>query len=332
MIELQDLQICYGSVEVVPRLNLTINQGEFFTLLGPSGCGKTTVLRAIAGFVPAASGRILINGKDETKSSAEARDVGIVFQNYALFAHMSVFENVAFGLRVARKRNSEIKTAVDRMLEATGILEHRDKKPDALSGGQQQRVAIARSLVMGTQVLLFDEPLSNLDAKVRETMRHEIKRLQRELGFTSVFVTHDQEEALSMSDRLLVLNGGKVEQIGTARELYSSPQTPFVCQFIGASNQLGEKTQDLLGLQNSARAFIRPEHVTIQDPGTSGGIPATILDIDYVGPTTKVTLSVKGENITSLALSSDIREGLRVGAQVAIQCDRDQIMRFGTAK
>ena len=169
---------------------------------------KTTVLRAIAGFVPATSGQIFLNGEDITHKPAEQRDVGIVFQNYALFPHMTIYENIAFGLKVARKPSAKILKSVDQILEVIGIAEHRNKKPEALSGGQQQRVAIARSLVMGPKVLLFDEPLSNLDAKVRDVMRKEIKRLRRELEFTAVFVTHDQDEALSMSDRLLVFNEG----------------------------------------------------------------------------------------------------------------------------
>ena len=327
MISIQNLRICYGEIEVVPDLSVDIERGEFFTLLGPSGCGKTTVLRSIAGFVTAKSGKILLDGQDITNQPAEQRDVGIVFQNYALFPHMSVKDNVAFGLKVAKKNANEIKTSVDRILEATGIAEHRDKKPEALSGGQQQRVAIARSLVMGTQVLLFDEPLSNLDARVRDDMRKEIKRLQRELDFTAVFVTHDQEEALSMSDRLLVFNRGRADQIGTPKELYSQPATPFVSEFIGASNKLGAKTKAKLGYTADAQAFIRPEEITIQNDGE---LTAHVTDIDFLGPISAVEVTYQGEPISVLVKGADALNGLSLGQDVSLHIKRDKIRIFET--
>ncbi len=331
MISLKNVSISYGAIEVVRPLSLDIAAGEFFTLLGPSGCGKTTILRAIAGFVPVAGGRIKIDGKDVTDVSAEKRDVGIVFQNYALFPHMTIRENVAFGLKVARNSKAEITHKVDKILDVTGIAPHRDKKPAELSGGQQQRVAIARSLVMGTQVLLFDEPLSNLDAKIRDDMRREIKALQRELGFTAVFVTHDQEEALSMSDRLLVFNEGKVEQIGTARELYETPNTPFVCQFVGSANALGPAICGRLGIAAQGQVFQRPEHIRIVSGAASDVIATTLKEVDYVGPLTRLFVELEGEILQIQAFSSPELAGLRPGQTVHVAIDLDRLNTFETA-
>ena len=328
MIDLENVSISYGQHEVIRPMSLSIESGEFFTLLDPSGCGKTTILRAIAGFVPVASGRITVDGTDVTELPAEKRSVGMVFQNYALFPHMTVTENVAFGLRVARKSGREISRAVGAVLEATGIEQHAGKKPAELSGGQQQRVAVARSLVMGTQVLLFDEPLSNLDAKVREDMRHEIKRLQRDMGFTAVFVTHDQEEALSMSSRLLVLNAGHAEQVGTARELYESPATPFVCQFVGAANEIGRNVARVLGLGAGKRHFIRPEHVTLAEAGDADGMHATVTDVDYLGSMTRLFLEVLGEPLQCLVLSGATVRNLTIGQDVNLCLARERIISF----
>ena len=329
MIELDSVSIRYGPNEVIKPMSLRIETGEFFTLLGPSGCGKTTILRAIAGFVPVASGKITVDGKDVTSIPAEKRSVGMVFQNYALFPHMTVAENVAFGLRVARKPGKVISHAVDAVLVATGIEQHARKKPAELSGGQQQRVAVARSLVMGTQVLLFDEPLSNLDAKVREDMRHEIKRLQRDMGFTAVFVTHDQEEALSMSNRLLVINAGRAEQVGTARELYESPATPFVCQFVGAANEIGRNIGRALGLDAGKQHFIRPEHVTLVKAGDTDGAHASVTDVDYLGSMTRLFLDVLGEPLQCLVLCDPSTENLDIGQDVKVNLACERILSFG---
>jgi len=330
MIDLNGVSVSYGSVQVVRPMSLSIDKGEFFTLLGPSGCGKTTVLRAIAGFVPVAGGSVSIDGKDVTALPPERRDVGIVFQNYALFPHMTVSDNIAFGLKVAGKSRADRTYAVDRILEITGISAHRNRKPAELSGGQQQRVAIARSLVMGTQVLLFDEPLSNLDAGIREDMRHEIKALQRELGFTAVFVTHDQEEALSMSDRLLVLNAGRVEQIGTARDLYENPATPFVCQFVGIANRIGPGLAGRLGLGDADPLFVRPEHVKLRVPTGSGTFDAIVKDLDYLGPITRVMIDVNGEVLRIQSFSDPATAALKPGDAISVSLDIAEIHRFGT--
>ena len=335
MIKLDKLQIRYGETVVVSDISLEVAEGEFFTLLGPSGCGKTTILRAIAGFVPVAGGEILINGQDVSRQTAEERDVGIVFQNYALFPHMSVYENVAFGLRMARKPNAALDEAVRAMLESTGISEHAEKKPEALSGGQQQRVAIARSLVMGTRVLLFDEPLSNLDAKIRETMRSEIKRLQRELGFTAIFVTHDQEEALALSDRLVVLDGGAVQQVGTGPDLYDNPRNPFVCQFIGDASELSptwvlRHFPSVTLAPETRHVFVRPEAWKLSFDHFPDAAQATILDYDFLGILTRFRLGLDGQELTCSVLSDSIGGSIDHGQKVYLALPAGVAKTFAT--
>ncbi len=227
-----------GGVVAVDHVDLAIETGELVTLLGPSGCGKTTTLRLIAGLERPDEGQILLDREDVTRQPAYLRDVTMVFQSYALFPHMSVFENVAYGLRVTRRPAEELHRRVGEALELVGLQGLEARAPSALSGGQQQRVALARALVMQPKVLLFDEPLSNLDAKLRRRVRDEIRQLQQRLGITSVYVTHDQEEALAISDRIVVMNGGRVEQVGTPHELYAAPRSRFVADFIGSANFL----------------------------------------------------------------------------------------------
>lgn len=291
----------YVGQVVVKDFSLKVRAGEFVSLLGPSGCGKTTVLRAIAGFLPVMAGRIQLEGRDITTLPPERRDVGIVFQNYALFPTMTVFENIAFALRVASRPRREIEARVREIAGTSGIEEHLDKKPANLSGGQQQRVAIARALIMGAQVLLLDEPLSNLDAKVRIAMRSEIKRLQQEIGFTALFVTHDQEDALTMSDRVVVLNGGMIEQIGTPRELYHRPATPFIVQFIGAANEIPAVLATRLTGSQTGRLFVRYENLLIG----SEGLPARITNVEFLGPMTKVNCEAEGHSLSVLQFGGD---------------------------
>ncbi len=228
----------YGPVTALDSVSIEVEAGEFFTLLGPSGCGKTTLLRCVAGFLRPDSGRILCDGERLDPLPAHARDVGMVFQNYAIFPHLSVFENVAYGLRARRVSPDEL---VRRVREALALVQMDGlaaRMPHQLSGGQQQRVALARAMVIRPRLLLMDEPLSNLDAKLRVEMRTEIRRLQRELGITTLYVTHDQEEALAISERLAVMAEGRVEQVGLPWEIYTQPRTPFVARFIGLSNAL----------------------------------------------------------------------------------------------
>jgi putative spermidine/putrescine transport system ATP-binding protein len=237
-LEIVNLQKSFGSGYAVQGFNLSVAKGEFISFLGPSGCGKTTTLRMVAGFEMPTSGSIRIDGRDITTLPANQRKIGMVFQSYALFPNMTIEENVAFGLKVARKPAGEIAARVDEMLKLIGLPHLGKRYPYQLSGGQQQRVALARALAPKPQILLLDEPLSALDAKIRVSLRDEIRAVQRELGITTIYVTHDQEEALSMSDRIVVMHDGRVEQIGTPSEIYGHPATRFVASFIGTLNVL----------------------------------------------------------------------------------------------
>jgi iron(III) transport system ATP-binding protein len=233
-----------GEVTAVEDVSLSIEQGELVTLLGPSGCGKTTTLRLIAGFEFPTQGRILLDGRAINDLPPHKRDMSMVFQSYAIFPHLNVFENIAYGLDVQRRPRDEIKQRVARVLELVELTGLENRAPNQLSGGQQQRVALARALIMEPKVLLMDEPLSNLDAKLREQMRTEIRRIQKRLGITSVYVTHDQVEAMTLSDRIVIINNGKVEQIGTPSDVYRKPQTRFVADFIGRANFVQATVRD----------------------------------------------------------------------------------------
>lgn len=232
-LEFQDIHHHFGSVRAVDGVTLSVKQGEVFSLLGPSGCGKTTLLRICAGFQRPQSGRVILNGVDITDLPPEKRKVNTVFQNYALFPHLNVFDNIAFGLRIAKRPHKEVVSEVDRMLDLTDMTEHAEKRVGELSGGQKQRIAIARALVNRPQVLLLDEPLAALDLKLRQRMLVQLDSLHDEVGITFLYVTHDQEEAMSISDTIAVMNKGKVEQIGSPAEIYEAPRSSFVAAFIG---------------------------------------------------------------------------------------------------
>lgn len=237
----------FGNVLGVSKLDLEVKQGEFFTFLGPSGCGKTTTLRMIAGFYYPTTGKVYFDGRDVTTLQPNKRNIGMVFQNYALFPHMTVDENIAFGLQVRKLPKAEIKQKVDRIRGLVHLTEYGNRKINELSGGQQQRVALARALVIEPDILLLDEPLSNLDAKLREETRVEIKRIQSELGITTIYVTHDQMEAMAMSDRIMVMESGLVKQIGTPQEIYYKPNNRFVATFIGETNMLEMHVSSIVG-------------------------------------------------------------------------------------
>jgi iron(III) transport system ATP-binding protein len=234
-----------GKVRAVDEVSIQIEKGEFITLLGPSGCGKTTTLRLIAGFEFPTEGQIILDGQVINEQPPNRRDMAMVFQSYAIFPHLNVFENIAYGLKIRRLSGDTIREKVRRVLELTELTGLENRPPSALSGGQQQRVALARALVMEPKVLLLDEPLSNLDAKLREVMRTEIRRIQQTLGITSVYVTHDQLEAMTLSDRIVIMNRGKIEQIGPPQEIYRRPQTTFVADFIGRANFIKATVQDI---------------------------------------------------------------------------------------
>lgn len=236
-VTLNDINVSYdGKTQILKGLNLEIGEGELVSLLGPSGCGKTTTLRVIAGFIIPSSGQLLVDTEEMTKVPVHKRNFGLVFQSYALFPHLSVYENVAFGLKLRKMDKNEMDRKIKEILEVCDLTEYAQRFPKQLSGGQRQRVALARALVIEPRLLLLDEPLSNLDAKLRLNMRVEIKRLQKKLGITTVFVTHDQEECFSISDKVAVMNGGVIEQFGTPEEIYSRPKTEFVARFIGFEN------------------------------------------------------------------------------------------------
>lgn len=257
---LTNIQKSFGPVQVVKNFNMTIEKGEFVSFLGPSGCGKTTVLRMIAGFETPTGGTLTINGKDQSSLKPNQRNIGMVFQAYALFPNMTVHDNVAFGLKVAGAPKPQIDARVKEMLGLIKLDHLADRFPYQLSGGQQQRVALARALAVKPQVLLLDEPLSALDAKIRVSLREEIRQIQQQLGITTVFVTHDQEEALSISDRIVVMNAGKADQIGSPFEIYNTPATRFVASFVGTLNLIEAKVVD----PDSNRIQIGDQGITLK--------------------------------------------------------------------
>src|SRR6185312_5418194 len=289
-VQLRALTKRYDETLAVDSIDATINDGEFFSLLGPSGCGKTTTLRMIAGFVRPTSGEILLDGVDVAQTPPHRRNVHTVFQNYALFPHLNVFDNVAFGLRRQKVAKADVRRRVEESLELVELGGYAGRRPQQLSGGQQQRVALARALVLRPAVLLLDEPLGALDAKIRKQLRLELKTLQEEVGITFVFVTHDQEEALSMSDRVAVMNAGRIEQIGTPAEVYEDPASVFVADFLGVSNlmdaepiawsggecsvRIGETTLRArcgdVTARGRVRIVARPERLELLEHGAQG--------------------------------------------------------------
>src|SRR5512139_376238 len=245
-IQLKDIVKKFGTLEAVSHVSLEIHDGELFTLLGPSGCGKTTILRLIGGFHNPDGGDVLFGGKSVTGVPPYERNIGMVFQNYALWPHMTITNNIAYGLRLKKFSRSEIDQSISRVLKLVNLTGLGDRYPGQLSGGQQQRVALARALVLNPDVLLLDEPLSNLDAKIRIQVRAEIRKLQRDLGITTIYVTHDQEEALTLSDRIAVIDHGKMQQLGSPRSLYAKPENPFVADFIGINNLIPGEVREIL--------------------------------------------------------------------------------------
>ena len=281
----------FGDFSAVKDLDLDIRSGEFFSLLGPSGSGKTTVLRMVAGFEPVTSGRIELHGTDVTSKAPFERNVNTVFQDYALFPHLTVAQNVGYGLKLRKTPRAERERRVAEALEMVRLPQVAGRLPSQLSGGQRQRIALARALILRPQVLLLDEPLGALDKQLREQMQIELKQIQREVGITFVFVTHDQEEALTLSDRIAVFNDGGIEQVGTPEDLYERPATRFVATFLGSTNLVeGELARRLTG--SGALVSIRPERIHLAAPGTPAPdgfstVSARIEEIVYTGPTTR---------------------------------------------
>jgi spermidine/putrescine transport system ATP-binding protein len=351
-----DVSKRFGGVSAVEDVSLEIGDGEFFSLLGPSGCGKTTTLRMIAGFERPDAGRIFLQGRDVTDVPANRRPVNMVFQQYALFPHMSVYDNVAFGLKVKRVPRAEHGERVQEMLRVVSLEGLDRRRARQLSGGQQQRVALARALVNRPAALLLDEPLGALDVKLRKQMQLELKRIQNDLGTTFVYVTHDQEEALAMSDRIAVMNGGHVEQIGTPREIYERPHTSFVADFIGSLNALDLRIDELVGVNavmrfgeaerlvvpvgpghragESVRVAVRPERVQIElvgSPLLNGGsrLEGTIAEIVFLGMYTQFHVDTQAGRLVSHRLADESLRGLEGGSRVALSWDVEQASLLG---
>jgi spermidine/putrescine transport system ATP-binding protein len=341
----------FGGLEAVRDVTLAIEEGEFFSLLGPSGCGKTTTLRMIAGFVTPDAGRVVLQGRDVTSVPANRRPVNMVFQHYALFPHMSVYDNVAFGLSVSRVPRGEQRQRVPELLRVVALEGLERRRPRQLSGGQQQRVALARALVNRPAALLLDEPLGALDVKLRKQMQLELKRIQHELGTTFVYVTHDQEEALAMSDRIAVMNEGRVEQVGTPRDIYEQPTTAFVADFVGSLNaldvtvdevvagyavsHLGERERIVVGVDpavprgSAIRVAVRPERVHIRPldgapPEDGSRLEGTLAEIVYLGMYTQLHVDTRAGRVVAHRLAEQSSEPLPIGARVALSWAADQ--------
>ena len=293
-IELKEINHYYGKEQVLHNINISIKEGEFFTLLGPSGCGKTTVLRIIGGFIKPSNGAIYVGEKDITNLEPEHRNMGTVFQNYALFPNMTVEENVAYGLKIKKLPKKEIAQKCDKYLELVGMTDYRKKRIDELSGGQQQRVAIARALATEPTMLLLDEPMSNLDIALRVKMREEIREIQQNIGITTLFITHDQQEALAISDKIAVMDKGRVLQVGTPMEVYQNPINDFVANFVGTSNIIEKEDYDKLGIVEENKEYIykRPEEmILLKDTEENRFLKVKIENKKFLGSIIEYTVS-----------------------------------------
>jgi spermidine/putrescine ABC transporter ATP-binding subunit len=339
----------FTAQSVVGPLSFSVQAGEFVSLLGPSGCGKTTTLRCIAGFETLTEGSILINGSSIEGQPPNRRNIGLVFQNYALFPHLTIFENVAFGLRLRRVGDAELRQRVSRALDLVGLPDLAARYPRQLSGGQQQRIAIARCVVLEPRILLFDEPLSNLDLKLRLAMRRELRELQRHLGKTVLYVTHDQGEALALSDRIVVMSNGHIEQIGSPQEIYERPANAFVADFIGSSNLLDATvvgSDGALTIINAGGltlragvaghaagahivAMVRPERMrlaTTEDVGGDNRLSARITEVTYLGQDLHLSLRVDGGQELSVVTQGSAVRRLTPGEEVVVTVDAADIL------
>jgi len=343
----------YGDAVVVDDFNLDVEKGEFVSFLGPSGCGKTTTLRMVAGFEIPTSGKITINGMDVTNNAPNQRNVGMIFQAYALFPNMTVVQNIGFGLRIRKEPESAVKERVKEMISLINLEKHADKYPYQLSGGQQQRVALARALANRPQVLLLDEPLSALDAKIRVSLRAEIRAIQRRLGITAIFVTHDQEEALSISDRVVVMYDGNVEQVGTPFEIYNFPKTPFVANFVGSLNTaVAELTDPAKGLLNvdgvqlasaakmdglkkgdKVRIAIRPERFSFASEQKKANVlDCQIENITFLGSVVRVHILIGKSKFTIDTFNYPSLELPKIGATDQVTCSKEAVLILGPSE
>jgi spermidine/putrescine ABC transporter ATP-binding subunit len=336
----------YGGIRAVAGLDLVVYEGELLSLLGPSGCGKTTTLNLIAGFVPPTTGRVRIDGQDVTDRPAHQRRLGVVFQSYALFPHLSVFENVAFGLRERRTPRAEMERRVRASLALVRLDTRAEHRPAQLSGGMQQRVALARALVYEPRVLLLDEPLAALDKKLREEMRSELREIQRSVGITTVFVTHDQSEALGLSDRIAVMHRGRIEQLGTPREIYERPATRFVAEFIGASSVLrgrataadrvtltGGEAVRVLGVAGlrageAVELAIRPERIRLAGGEGENVMDGRVTGVVYQGLQTELTVEIGGGQRLLVFVAEPAPAALAPGQALRLHLPSDAFMRL----
>jgi putative spermidine/putrescine transport system ATP-binding protein len=340
-VHLNGLTRRYGPVVALNGLDLTIRAGELIALLGPSGCGKTTSLRLLAGLEDADAGQITVGGRDITRLPASKRDMGMVFQAYSLFPHMTARQNVAFGLRLRKVNAAERDRKALEMLELVGLSIQADRYPHQLSGGQQQRVALARALAIQPQVLLLDEPLSALDAKVRAQLRDQIRRIQLEVGITTLFVTHDQEEALAIADRVGVMKDGQLEQLAPPTEVYSRPATPFVAEFVGLSNRLAGTVSgstvtvrgcdlplvDSTTAPGSVTALVRPEAVSLasESDSVSGPLTGTVISVSFLGATSRITVDL-GDTTILAQLPTSEAHGMTAGHRVTLSIRPEPVL------
>jgi spermidine/putrescine ABC transporter ATP-binding subunit len=349
VVELVGCSRHYGGVHAVAGLDLAVHEGELLSLLGPSGCGKTTTLNLIAGFVPPTAGRIRIDGRDVTDQPAHQRKLGVVFQSYALFPHLSVFENVAFGLRERRTPRADVERRVRAALALVRLATRAEARPAQLSGGMQQRVALARALVYEPRVLLLDEPLAALDKKLREEMRSELREIQRSVGITTIFVTHDQAEALGLSDRIAVMLGGRIEQLGAPREIYEKPATRFVAEFIGATSVLrarataadrvtlvGGEVVRVLGVPGlrageAVELAIRPERVRLAGGPGENVVDGRVTGVVYQGVQTDLTVELGGGQRLFVFVPEPAPVALAPDQMLRVHLPPDAFMRLGSA-
>mgnify|MGYP002752187784 FL=1 len=331
MINFKNVQISYGVFVAVDDLNLEIKEGEFFTFLGPSGCGKSTTLRTLVGFIDPSKGSIFVDDKDITRLAPEKREIGIVFQSYALFPTMTVYDNIAYGLKIKKMPKSEIDAKVNEIAQKIKISDKQlQRNVSELSGGQQQRVALARALVLEPKILCLDEPLSNLDAKLRVDLRLELKRLQRDLGITTLYVTHDQEEALTLSDRIAVFNNGFIEQVGTPQEIYNQSATEFVCDFIGDINKLTEETmKELTGKEEEKVGYIRLERIKFKSTSEEDyTIKGTVIDTEFKGVLVQYTVKAESGQILRVIQKNDYLEIFELGQELTLFIHPNDILQY----
>jgi putative spermidine/putrescine transport system ATP-binding protein len=358
-LQIQRLRKTYDDVVAIDNVSLDVRKGEFMTFLGPSGSGKSTTLYIVAGFQEPTEGRVLLDGKPLLSVAPNKRHIGMVFQRYTLFPHLTVGENIAFPLRVRRRPDAEVKAKVEQMLKLVHLSECRDRMPAQLSGGQQQRVAIARALAYDPPVLLMDEPLSALDKKLREEIQLELRRIHQETGVTILYVTHDQEEALRLSDRIAVFNKGRIEQVGTGEELYGNPASRFVASFIGNSNFLPVRVTSnndgringvfpnghsvssgsfnpVLTAGDEGTLMIRPEQMRIHAPhgaSSAAGLPVTVRDITYLGDAMHYAVATPWQQEISIRMPAGHRHdsGLSIGTQALVDWDTRDVRLFAQA-